>query len=90
MWGNYDIAPETRGLEIQWANVLRLPHTGREPTSELPPPFDQIQFITGGTIIGALKLAGNLISAVDARIQKKTKTWKLVSRKIFRSRAFAH
>ena len=86
--GNYDIATETRELKIQWARVLLQTQAEREPTSELPPPFDQIEFATGGTILGKeIYMGGNLSVAVDARIKKGNQTWKLVSRKISRNKA---
>ena len=50
--GNYDIVTETRELKIQWLNVLLVIHAGRGPKEELPPPFGQIKFTKGGTIIG--------------------------------------
>ena len=69
--GNYDMATETRELKIQWIKVLLLTHAGGEPITELSPPFGQIEFITGGTILGKeIYMAGNLIRAVDDRIQK--------------------
>ena len=45
--GNYDIETETRELRIPWADLLLLNHAGREPTSELPPPCDQIKISNG-------------------------------------------
>ena len=52
----------------------------REPTEELPPPFDQIKFIAGGAIIGKeIYTKGNHRSAVEAVIRKANQTWKLAS-----------
>ena len=72
--GNYDIETETRELKVQWVKVLPLTHAGGEPTADLPPPYAQIKFITGGTMRGRkIYMGGELISAVDARNREKIK-----------------
>ena len=87
--GNYDITTETREPTIQWIKVLLLTHSGREPTAAPPPPVGQIKLIVGCEILGKeIRMAGNRISAVEARIKKPNQTWKLVNRKFFRRRAF--
>ena len=50
--GNNDISTETVALKIQWIKVLLLVHAGGAPKAEIPPPFDQIRFSQGGTILG--------------------------------------
>ena len=67
--GKCDIDTETRELNTQWVNVLLLFHSEREPTSELPPPFDQIKFSARGTIIRhAIYMKGKLDNALEERI----------------------
>ena len=69
--GNCDISTETRELEIQWIDVL-LVHAGRDPEKDTPPPFDQIKFSRGGTILGkAIYMAKTLARQQGEESEKK-------------------
>ena len=77
--GDYDIATETRQLNIQWGKVELLRRVRRKLREKLPPPFDRIRHNHTGTTIGKeISMTGNLNKAVKRRIAKAKITWKQV------------
>ena len=58
--GRYDIITETRELDVQWGNALILTRANKRPQKRLPPPFCQIKYRSGGTILGKeIYMTGN-------------------------------
>ena len=86
--GNYDIITETRRLNIQWGKVELLRKRTNKQKYDLPPPFNEIEHKSIGTILGKeINTNGSLTNAVARRMEKSQHTWKQVNYKLLRNKA---
>merc|ERR1712112_38482 len=74
-------------LEIQWNKVLLLTRKKTMQISKLPPPYNQIQMHTTGTILGKMvNMHGKQNHTILHRLKKAKKTWGETKKKLFQNK----